>query len=205
MGYPFVRAFAVTLLVSVPSVALAQARVIQFRSVEDPASPPDPAVCAAAPFASNLRIGGTLYTYETRASDGTVVSDDVRVIGKATACAQITSLAFPPGLAQRFFLQLTLRDGIYTASGTCTIISNDVPRSGLVLAGCNLNLLTFPAGVAGGAVVSLSTFNPFRLQGFATGSYWTAQIYDLAVGPERRQDSDRAMEWTEGGSHDPQH
>jgi hypothetical protein len=202
MARPYARACVVSLLLLVPSVALAQARVIQFRSAEDPASPPDPAVCAAAPFASNLRIGGTLYTYETRARDGEVVSDDVRAIGKATACAQITSFAFPPGLAQSFFLQLTLRDGIYTASGTCTIISNDVPRTGLVLAGCNLKLLTFPAGVAGGAVTSLSTFNPFRLPGFATGSYWTAQIYDLAAGSVRRQDSDRAMEWTEGGDHD---
>ena len=199
MGRSIARACAVTLLLCAPSVALAQARIIQFRSVEDPASPPDPAVCAAAPFVSNLRIGGTLYTYETRARDGKVVSDDVRAIGKATACAQITSLAFPPGLAQNFFLQLTMGDGIYTASGTCTIVSNDVPRGGLVLAGCNLKLLTFPAGVAGGAVTSLSTFNPFRLPGFATGSYWTVQIYDVAAGQERRQEFDHAMEWTEGG------
>jgi hypothetical protein len=198
------RLFAslVTALLLAPSLAVAQARMIHFRSAEDPASPPDPAVCAAAPFAVNLRIGGTLYTYATRASDGQVVNDDVRAIGKATACAQITSFAFPPGLQQNFFLQLTLQDGIYTASGTCTIISNDVPRGGLVLAGCNLKLLRFPAGVAGGAVTSLSTFNPFRLQGFATGSDWTAQIYDLAARPESRQDSDRAMEWTDGGDHD---
>jgi hypothetical protein len=191
--------FAALLLA--PSLALAQPRVIQFRSAEDPASPPDPAVCAVpnAPFASNVRIGGTLYTYETRGSDGRVVNDDARAIGKATACAQITNFTFPAGLQQNFFLQLTLPDAIYTALGTCTIISNDVPRTGLVLAGCNLKLLGFPAGVAGGAVTSVSTFNPFRLQGFATGSYWTAQIYDLAAGPELRQDSDRAMEWTEGG------
>ena len=196
MGRLFVSLFAALLLA--PSLALAQARVIQFRSAEDPASPPDPAVCASAPFASNLRIGGTLYSYRTRA-DGRVVNEDARAIGKATACAQITSLLFPSGLQQKFFLQLTLQEGIYTASGTCTIISNDVPRSGLVLAGCNLKLLAFPSGVAGGAVTSVSTFNPAHLPGFATGSYWTAQIYDLAAGPELRQDSDRAMEWTEGG------
>jgi hypothetical protein len=195
-----VSAIAALLLLG-PTVALAQARVIQFRSVEDP-SPPVPTACAGAPFVSNLRIRGTLYTYETRASDGMVVQDDARAIGKATACAQITSIAFPPGLAQKFFLQLTLADGIYTASGTCTIISNNVPKSGLVLAGCNLKLVGFPGGVAGGAVTSVSTFNPFHLDGLATGSYWTAQIYDRGAGPERRQDSDRAMEWTDGGDDD---
>jgi hypothetical protein len=182
-----------------PVAALAQARVLQFRSAEDPASPPDPAVCAQAPFAPNLRIGGSLYTYETRGRSGEVVNDDeARRIGKATACAQITNLAFPPGLAQNFFLQLTLGDGVYTASGTCTIISNDVPRGGLVLAGCNLRLVGAPEGVIGGAVTSLSTFNPFRLQGFATGSYWTAQIYDVGHAREDREDSERAMDWMEG-------
>jgi len=200
MARQIVSAIAALLLLA-PTVALAQARIIQFRSVEDP-SPPDPAACAGAPFRSNLRIRGTLYTYETRASDGMVAQDDARAIGKATACAQITSLLFPPGLAQKFFLQLTLADGIYTASGTCTIISNDVPKSGLVLAGCNLKLVGFPGGVAGGAVTSVSTFNPGRLPGFATGSYWTAQIYDSNTGPERRQDSDRAMEWIHGGDDD---
>jgi hypothetical protein len=197
MGRLFSSLFAALLLA--PSLALAQARVIQFRSAEDPSLPPDPAVCANAPFASNLRIDGRLYTYETRGRDGRVMNDDARAIGRATACAQITTLTFPPGLQQKFFLQLTLQDGIYTASGTCTIISNNVPSGGLVLAGCNLKLLRFPEGVAGGAVTSVSTFNPAHLPGFATGSYWTAQIYDLAAGPELRQDSDRAMEWTEGG------
>jgi hypothetical protein len=62
----------------------------------------------------------------------------------------------------------------------------------------------FPEGVAGGAVTSVSTFNPFRLAGFATGSYWTAQIYDESAGPELQQDSNRAMEWSEGGDHDAQ-
>ena len=55
----------------------------------------------------------------------------------------------------------------------------------------------------GGAVTSLTTFNPFRLPGFATGSYWTAQIYELGHGPEDHEDSDHAMEWIDGGDHDP--
>jgi hypothetical protein len=186
-----------------PALAFAQARVLQFRSAEDPASPPDPAVCAQAPFAANLRIGGSLFAYETRGRTGQVIEQsEPRAIGKATACAQITSLAFPAGLLQKFLLQLTLADGVYTALGTCTIISNDVPASGLVLAGCNLRIVSAPQGVIGGAVASVSTFNPFRLQGFATGSFWTAQIYDAGSGRERRQDSAQAMQWTEGGDDD---
>ena len=103
-------------------------------------------------------------------------------------------------LAQEFFLQLTLRDGIYTASGACTIISNHVPEDGLVLAGCHLRIDGAPEGVTGGAVTSLTTFNPRKLDGFATGSYWTAQIYDLGHGPESRRDSDHAMQWIDEGA-----
>jgi hypothetical protein len=190
------------LLLLAPAAALAQARILQFRSAEDPASPPDPTVCAAAPFKANVLIGGTLYAYETRASDGRVVQDDARAVGKATACVQLTNFAFPAGLAQNFLLQLTLHDGVYTALGTCTIVSNDVPKAGLVLAGCNLKLVRFPVGVRGGAVTSVSTFNPFRLAGFATGSYWTAQIYDQDAGPGQREDSARAMEFINGGDDD---
>ncbi len=185
-----------------PTLAFAQARVLQFRSAEDPASPPDPAVCARAPFQTNVRIGGTLYTYETRKRNGEVVADDEpRAIGKATACVLLTNFTFPPGLVQSFFLQLTLPDGVYTASGTCTVISNNVPKSGLVLAGCSLPITGAPKGVVGGAVASVSTFNPFRLEGFATGSFWTVQLYD-AAGQPGRTDSEHAMEWTEGGDDD---
>jgi hypothetical protein len=192
-------AFAVLL---VPALAFAQARVLQFRSAEDPAAPPDSTVCAQAPFWTNVRIGGSLYTYETRKRSGEVAAGETRAIGKATACVQITTLTFPPGLPQKFFLQLTLPDGVYRASGSCTIISNDVPTGGLVLAGCNLGIVAAPEGVIGGAVTSVSTFNPLRLAGFATGSYWTAQIYDVGHGPDRQEDSDHAMEWTDGGDDD---
>ncbi len=201
---PMIRrvASAVALLgLLAPAVAFAQARVLQFRSAEDPASPPDPAVCARSLPKANVRIGGSLFTYETRKRTGEVKADDERAIGKATACVQLTNFAFPPGLKQNFFLQLTLPDGVYTASGTCTVISNKVPEAGLVLAGCNLAITSAPKGVIGGAVASVSTFNPFRLPGFATGSFWTVQLYDSASQPGRT-DSEHAMEWTEGGEDD---
>jgi hypothetical protein len=203
MNRRIARALAVLTLLA-PALASAQARVLQFRSVEDP-SPPDPAICDVAPFKANVRIRGTLFTYQTREGSGEVETDEGRAIGKATACARITNFLFPEGLAQQFFLLLTLRDGVYRALGTCTIISNNVPESGLVLAGCNLKIdsATAPAGVIGGAVTSVTTFNPFKLAGFATGSYWTAQIYDEGHGRSRQEDSDHAMEWIDGGGHDP--
>src|SRR5882724_12730601 len=108
---PMIRrvASAVALLgLLAPAVAFAQARVLQFRSAEDPASPPDPAVCARSLPQANVRIGGSLFTYETRKRTGEVRADDEpRAIGKATACVQLTNFAFPPGLVQDFFLQLT--------------------------------------------------------------------------------------------------
>ena len=171
----------IALLAVTPSLAHADERILQFRSVEDPASPADPAVCALAPFRVNVRLGASLYTTRARAKDGMVVEDDVRKIGTATACVQLTNFSFPAGLAQKFYVRFNLADGAYTAVGTCTLISNDVPRAGLVLAGCNLRMTGFPAGVVGGVATSSSVFNPFRLAGFNTGSYWSLQLYDTAT------------------------
>lgn len=190
-------------LLLAPALASAQAaRVLQVRSAEDPASPPDPAVCAQAPFRSNLRLGGTLYSYPTREEDGRVLVQESRPVGRATACARITSLGFTPGLVQQFFIRLSLPGGDYTANGTCTIVSNAVPKGGLVLAGCNLAVTSAPDGVIGGAVTSLTTFNPFRLAGFSTGSYYTVQVYDRDRPQNDERDSDHAMEWTDDGGDD---
>lgn len=188
-----------TLLASLfaPGAARASNTVIQVRSSEDPASPPDPAVCAAAPFQVNLRLGGSLYAFET--------TDDGRVgeghrIGRATACARITNFLFPPGLSQNFYARFTLPQGTFTAVGTCTLITNDVPARGLVVAGCNLKLVGFPADrYLGGTVTSTSTFNPFRLKGFTTGSYYTLQLFDVAATDSDPDDSDRALEWVDDG------
>lgn len=181
-------------LLLAPGLARAAATVVQVRSEEDPASPPDPAVCAAAPFHVNLRLGGSLYTYETRANDGTEVGGTHKV-GRATACAQLTNFTFPAGLQQNFYARFELPQGVFTALGTCTFISNDVPKRGLVMAGCNLRLVGVPDDYVGGAVTSLSTFNPFRLPGFKTGSYYTLQLYDAAEPAASEGDSDRAMDW----------
>jgi len=187
---------------SVPSFAHAAERVVQFRSAEDPASPPDAAFCAAAPFHANVRLGASLYSYEADHHDGMVKTDEPRKIGTATACAQLTNFLFPAQLQQNFIVRFDLPEGSFTAVGSCTFATNSVPLRGFVLAGCALQMTAFPQGVVGGAAASMSSFNPFKLAGFSTGSYWTLQYYDTATEPARRGDSDRAMEFIDDGSQD---
>ncbi|MBL8920254.1 MAG: hypothetical protein JNJ54_15415 [Myxococcaceae bacterium] len=152
----------------------------QFRSVEDPAFPPDDSVCAQAPFRVNVKLGASLWSQHTRAVDGRVVLPKVLRVGRATACVELTNFLFPPGLAQNFYVVFDLPSGRYTAVGTCTLTSNDVPTAGLVLAGCALDVVAGPQGVVGGVATSASTFNPARLAGYSTGSSWTLQAYTSA-------------------------
>lgn len=141
-------------------------RTCRFRSQEDPSAPPDPAVCAAAPFEPNLRLGATLW------------SDSGERVGIATACARITDPALPPDTRLPFHAVFHLPEGAVTASGECTVVSNDVPVAGLVLAACHLRVLAAPPGFSGGAAVSLSVFNPAGLEGYATGSDWTVTLFE---------------------------
>jgi hypothetical protein len=151
-------------------------KVVQFRSVEDPASPPDAAFCDAAPFRANVRLGASLHRHEAD-GHGQVKQGESRKIGTATACARLTDPSLPVGSQPEFIARFDLPEGTFTAVGACTIASNDVPERGLVLAGCALRLTAFPKGVLGGVVTSLSTFNPSGLLAFSTGSWWTLQYY----------------------------
>jgi hypothetical protein len=160
-----------------PTATATEPAVYHFRSVEDPDSPPDPAVCAAAPFRANVPLGASLWAEKTDNHDGRVVDNSKRRIGTATACALITNPTFPPGLPQQFYAQFDVPAGRVTALGACTLVSNDVPRAGLVLAGCHLRVIDAPAEYSGGVVTSLSVFNPGRLPNFNTGSEWTLQLY----------------------------
>ena len=175
-----------TLMIVLSAAAAAADEVTyQFRSVEDPAFPPDASLCSQAPFRVNVLLGASLWSQETREHDGKVAVPQARRIGKATACVQLTNFLFPPGLQQNFYVVFELPSGRYTANGTCTLTSNDVPQAGLVLAGCALKLIGAPAHVLGGAVSSLSTFNPAHLAGFSTGSVWTVQAYTDGEAPPR--------------------
>jgi hypothetical protein len=151
--------------------------VLRFRSVEDPDFPADRAVCAAAGFTANVFLGASLWSEATTASSGRVVNNGVRRVGSATACIRITDPTFPAGLPQLFHARFQTEEGTFTASGACTLISNDVPERGLVLGGCHLRVVDGPQEMRGGAITSLSVFNPRNLAGYATGSEWTVQFY----------------------------
>lgn len=151
--------------------------VLRFRSVEDPAFPADRSVCAASGFQANVFLGASLWSEAATASSGRVVNNGVRRVGTATACIRITDPTFPAGLPQQFHAQFDTEEGTFTATGACTLISNDVPERGLVLGGCHLRVVDGPAEMRGGAVTSLSVFNPRNLAGYATGSEWTVQFY----------------------------
>jgi len=155
--------------------------VMQFRSVEDPDVPADMAVCTNAPFYDpdnppNVLLGASLWSSEARASDGTVMNDEIRRIGTAHACALITSLA--PGAEAPFYIELTAGDQFFRADGECRVTSNAIPQPGLILAGCSLKIQEdLSAGLMGGIATSNSVFNPFGLSGFQTGSIWMVHIY----------------------------
>ncbi|MFP2929149.1 hypothetical protein ACLESO_28895 [Pyxidicoccus sp. 3LG] len=164
-------------VVTVATEARADEVVYQFRTEEDPSTPPDLAVCAGAPFTANVFLGASVYVPLHSVRDGKVVYEGRRRAGKATACVRITDPSFPPGQQVPFYARFNLPDGSFTASGTCTLVSNDVPEAGLVLAGCALRLVDVPRGFVGGTVSSTSVFNPRKLPGYSTGSYYTLYAY----------------------------
>ncbi|RYZ35348.1 MAG: hypothetical protein EOO71_35755 [Myxococcaceae bacterium] len=151
--------------------------VYAFRSQEDPASPPDLAVCAAAPFEPTVKLGASLYVPVHREVDGRFVEDGYEKVGTATACFRLTDRTFPPGTRVPFYARFHLPAGAFTASGECTLVSNDQPQAGVVLAGGALKLVEVPPGFVGGVLSNLSVFNPLKLPGFATGSYYTLYTF----------------------------
>lgn len=154
-------------------------RTLVFRSLEDPDVSSQPKAC---PFGgANLLLGATLWSMNTRASDSRVINEAVQQIGTAAACGLITT-ALIPGTLVPFYVEFTLDQGpdkgdTYVAVGTCQVITNNVPRPGVVLAGCALRVTQGPEGFLGGAATSMSIFNPLRLEGAGTGSFWTLRAY----------------------------
>jgi len=146
-----------------------------FRSLEDPNVSSHPNAC---PFTgANLFLGATLSSMQTDAGDSRVVDEAVHQIGTAAACGLITTAPLVP-----FYIEFTLNHGhdksnTYVAVGACQVVSNDVPRPGIALAGCALRVTQGPAGFLGGIATSMSIFNPLRLQGAGTGSFWTLRVY----------------------------
>jgi hypothetical protein len=154
-------------------------RTLIFRSLEDPTVSSQPENC---PFGgANLFLGAILWSMQTRASDSQVVNEAVQQIGTAAACGLITTALVPSTLVP-FYVEFTMDQGpdrgdTYTAVGTCQVITNNVPRPGVVLAGCALRVTHGPEPFLGGAATSMSIFNPARLAGAGTGSFWTLRVY----------------------------
>ena len=150
-----------------------------FRSLEDPGVSSQPKEC---PFqGANLFLGATLWSMETRAGDSRVVNEAAQQIGTAAACGLITT-ALIPGTLVPFYIEFTLDQGpdkvdTFVALGACQLITNDVPIPRVVLAGCDLRLTQGPEGLLGGVATSMSIFNPHRLPGAGTGSFWTLRAY----------------------------
>jgi hypothetical protein len=161
---------------AVPSAAAADERVLQFRSQEDPTLSGDTAAC---PYESpNLRLRARAEGYDLQGRTGVVTVDaDPPLLGTIFACGVITDFLFSPGSEALFYAEFNLSDGTYAAEGTCRITSNTVPVPRVILAGCSLRLVAAPDPVGGGIATSNSVFNPFRLPGFDTGSYWTIRGY----------------------------
>lgn len=178
-------ALSLIVLAQLAAIPLAHAgeQVFQFRSEEDPRVTPDLTVCAAAPFQYNVRLTASLWATLSSPLDGRILRDDLRKIGEAHACVQLTNFAFPEGLEQRFYGRFDLPIGSFTGEGTCKLVSNSVPEAGLVLAGCSLKIVRAPSKYLGGIATSTSVFNPFQLAGYNTGSYWTLQMYDNGQRP----------------------
>ena len=158
--------------------AFAGERVLQLRTQEDAGVVVGDEICAEAPFVPNVRLGAYAWSFETRASDGTVVNDMITDVGTARACLRIIDFAFPHFSTAEFYIHFTIGQEAYAGLGVCTVSSNTVPEPGLVLAGCSLTLKDRASGADVGSAVSSSVFNPFNLPGYATGSYWTLKIYE---------------------------
>jgi len=146
-----------------------------FRSLEDPNVSSHPNAC---PFpGANLFLGATLWSIDTDAGDSRVVNEAVHQIGTAAACGVITTAPLVPFYIEYAFNAGHHKGNTFVAVGACQVVSTDIPRPGIALAGCALRVTQGPAGFLGGIATSMSIFNPLRLPGAGTGSFWTLRAY----------------------------
>ena len=177
-------ALAVALLAvaAVPAGASAaeiRERVIQFQTVADSSVASHPAAC---PFEGEpypvLFLGARTYWYKLNSETGEVKSPKTPVVvGEGAACLQLTEPHFAVESHIGFYGELNLNAGRYVLRGTCEVASNTVPVPGIILTSCNLRILSGPAGTIGGLATSASVFNPLKLPGYSTGSFWTLRVY----------------------------
>ena len=154
--------------------------VILFRSMDDPNIPPDPAVCDAgnSGFEANLSLGASLWSFQTKSNNGTIVKEKVQQIGTATSCVLITDLTFPPfGTEAPNYVEFTIGDLFIAVSGECEATVNPLPEGPLFVS-CYLEVIPERSteGIKWGQAISNSTFTPIPIPGFETGSFWSIQL-----------------------------
>lgn len=171
-----------------PGVQAFDEEILVFRSVHDPAVP-DPSVewCRSVapegvpidqlPNAAIVRLGASLWSLQTRASDGLVVKEKIRKIGLANACGYLVE-GIGPGKSGPFYMEGNVGGFEFVAEGECTFTASGIPVPGIILTGCNLKVESDPAqGLVGGIATSNSVFNVGQVPGFQTGSFWTVHTY----------------------------
>ena len=101
----------------------------------------------------------------------------VRQIGVADACAYIVE-GLGVGASAPFYMEGNAGGLDMLAAGECSLVTDDIPVEGIILTGCTLKVDPDPdEGLLGGLATSNSVFNPFGIEGFNTGSFWTIHVY----------------------------
>jgi hypothetical protein len=148
--------------------------VIVFTSMNDPNIPPDLDACYPenSGFVPNVVLGASLWAFQTRSKDGVMVKEKVRQIGTATACMRLTDTE------ALNYLEFEIGDLFIAARGACLSTYDAILEGGPMFATCGLSVLPEHSteGIKWGQASNNSTFAPFPIPGFETGSLWTIQL-----------------------------
>jgi hypothetical protein len=164
--------------------------VVQYRTMDDPDVDADLDVVVRAPFwkadwdpenppPGVLTFGSSLFSSQTRASDGQVVNSAVKKIGTATAVAVITDPTFATFDSEfPMYFELKAGDLKIAASGECETTHNALKEGGPVFLGCYMEILpeSSSPGIRWGQASSITNFAPIPVPGFQTSSYWSMHI-----------------------------
>ena len=151
--------------------------VIVFRSMNDPNIPPDLFACdpnntGFEPDPPTFPLGASLWAFQTRSKDGVIVKEKVRQIGTATACLYFGEFE------TLNYLEFEIGDLFIAASGECLSTYDATSEGGPIFATCGLEVIPERSteGIKWGQASNNSTFAPFPIPGFETGSLWTIQL-----------------------------
>lgn len=162
---------------SAGTAAIAEELTIQLRTIDDPSVDPDLDLCDRAPFPINAALGASAWSLATRASDGTVVNEQIRQVGSGTACLLVTDPTFARDSEILLFGNFELDQGDFVGQGKCLVTSDGFTPSGAVLAGCAVTGIEAPPGFTSVIAGSAMVLNPLNLPDVQTGSYWTIRAF----------------------------